>query len=156
MVDDDAKKNFKQSVQSLPNRPDYDGKLTWSKATSWYRNGKGKSLYVDASKIDLSDITTQDFDKVGDSKYINFDFQGTNMQTALVYGTIKVTLMTADGTAKLGGKGNYLDTYDFDPQIGRKMRNVFTKLGGWVAGTGTGFKIYDYGTAKVSTEKVYH
>ena len=46
---------------SYPSRPDWDGYLTLSEANEWYRNGNGQPLFVDASKIDLSPITTLDF-----------------------------------------------------------------------------------------------
>ena len=148
--DQKAQDKFKESYSSLPQRPDYDGKLTLNEANNWWANGGGQPLFVDASQINLSPVTKSDFGKVGDSKFINFASPGyANMETGLVYGTIKLTLMNAEGVIKLGGANNFLDTYDFDYQKGRTGRNIATFLGKLKAGEGTPFNIYDYGTGKV-------
>lgn len=146
LKDDAAKLNLATSYNSLSSRPDYDGKLTLSEANEWYRTGGGKPLFVDASKIDLTPKYKDDF-KVGESKYVNYASpSNANMGTGLVYGTIKLTMTDANGTVKLGGAGGLLDKYDFDYQKGRTGRNIATWLGKTVAGSGTGYNIFNYGT----------
>jgi len=133
--------------------PDYDGKLTLSEANEHYREGNGSPLLVRASGIDLSPVETGDFvNGVGSSIYKNF-FLTTNLDTGRIYGTIRLTLQDANGSVSLGGSG-FLDTYDFDQKkgngtIGRVLRNLGTKVGEIVAGEGTGYKIYVYGTGSI-------
>jgi len=148
LKDDAAKKNYTTNWWDLKKRPDYDGKITFSEANEWYRNGGGKPLFVDASKVDLYPVETSSFKQgVGSSIYFNYIFSN-NGQTGLVYGTIKLTLKDANGTVVLGSNG-VLDIYDFDTQKGRYIRNGLTWLGKQVAGNGTAYKIYNYGTGQV-------
>ncbi len=118
LKDKDAIKNFAKSFASLPNRPDYDGKITLDEANDWYRKGGGKPLFVDASKVNLDPVKRSDFGKPGDSFYKNFAFT-SNDETGLVYGNIKLTLLNDEGVVKLGGKNNLLDITgyfgDIDP-----------------------------------------
>lgn len=144
LKDNAAKMKFSESYKSLPSRPDFDGKLTMSEANEWYRNGGGKPLFVDASKIDLTPVYKGDL-KPGESKYVNFASpRNANFSTGLLYGTIKLTLLDAS-SVKLGGKDGLLDRYDFDYQDGRTGRNLATWLGKQVAGEGTGYPIFNYG-----------
>ena len=146
----EAKQAMLEHYQGLSGRPDWDGSLTITEANDWYRNGNGAPLYVDASKIDLSPLAKSDFSNVGSSKYINFlDPKNFNKQTGLVYGTILVTLISNDGSVRLGNKNGVLDVYNFDMQNGRNLRNIATKLGSIVAGKGTPFTIYHYGQGKI-------
>jgi hypothetical protein len=138
-----------QTHASLPSRPDYDGKLTLSEANEWYRSGNGKPLYVDASQISLKPQYIEDF-KEGESKYVNFASPSNpNFETGLVYGTIKITMLDANGNAKLGGKGGLIDQYNFESHKGRTGRNAATWLGKQFAGDGKGYNIYNYGTSKL-------
>jgi len=152
--DDKAMNKAYNHFAGLPSRPDYDGKLTLSEANDWYQNGKGEPLFVDASKIDLSPVETSDFTEgVGSSIYKNF-FLTINQETGRVYGTIKLTLDDEKGTITLGGKGGYLDTYNFeqkksDGTLKRDLRNFGTKVGEILAGKGIEYKIFNYGKGKV-------
>lgn len=104
---------------NLPNRPDYDGKLTLSEANEWYRNGNGEPLYVDAAQIDLSPVTTKDLTE-GKGRVVNFESPGNaNSETGLVYGNIHLTLLDANsGAVKLGIEGGLLDNYGFEMHEG--------------------------------------
>ena len=139
-----------QTWQWIYNRPDWDGQINIFEANNWYQSGDGKPLYIDAAKVDLSPLSKSDFSTVGSSKHINFlDPKNFNLQTGLVYGTIKVTLVSNDGTIRLGNKNGLLDVYNFYMQDGRCFRNLATLLGSIVAGKGTSFNIYYYGQGKV-------
>jgi len=149
---EEAKAKMSSHYNGLKDRPDYDGFLTLSEANDWYRNGNGEPLYVDSAKISLIPQYKEDFE-VGQSKYVNFASpSNANLETGLVYGTIKLTLLDNEGTTKLGGKGNKLDTYDFDYKKGRTRRNVATFLGEVVAGKGKGYDIYTYGNTKLGNK----
>jgi RHS repeat-associated protein len=152
LKDDKAKTNFIKSYSELPTRPDYDGKLTLDEANKWYREGGGKPLFVDASKIDLDPVSKSDFKEVGASIYKNFALT-SNTETGAVYGTIKLTLVDDKGVIKLGGNNGLLDIYDFDYKKvdGPKtlVRNIATWIGEQNAGKGVGYTIFDYGTGKV-------
>ncbi len=56
-----AKSNLVSNYDSLPSRPDYDGQLTLDEANEHFRNGNGSALFVDMAKIDISGISTEDF-----------------------------------------------------------------------------------------------
>jgi RHS repeat-associated protein len=130
-------------------RPDADGKLSLSEANEWYRGNSGNPLFADASKINLSPISVNDFKGgVGSSMYNNFASLRGNTETGLVYGTIKLTLNNSNGQVTLGS-GGLLDKYDFDYQKGRTLRNIATWIGEKNAGKGTSFLIYTYGTGQV-------
>ena len=154
-ANEEALNKYAKSYANLKNRPDWDGKITRDEANEWYRNGKGQALYVDASKVDLSPVTTEELVNAGGTKYKNF-FLTTNTETGTMYGTIKLTLDdAAKGTVILGSNG-FLDDYDFDQKpsngtIGRTIRNIGTRIGKRVAGDGQMFKIYAYGKGTVAT-----
>ena len=140
---------LQENYMRLSNRPDWDGRLNLFEANNWYRNGNGKPLFVDASKIDLSPLMKSDFSKIG-SLYVNFlSLENLNLQTGLVYGTIKVSMINNEGMVRIGNQSGLLDVYNFDMQNGRGFRNFATILGSIVAGKGTSFNIYCYGQAKI-------
>jgi RHS repeat-associated protein len=153
MNNEDAYKKMNEHYGNLPNRPDYDGKLTLGEANDWYRNGNGQPLYVDASKIDLSPVTTKDL-TLGGKRAINFvSPQNANLETGLVYGTLTLTLTNENkGTVEIG-QNNKIDVYDFDQQKGRTFRNIATKIGETLAGKGTAYTIYGYGIGIVKVKK---
>lgn len=155
----EAETKLLDSYNSLSERPDYDGELTLSEANEWFREGEGSPLYVDSAKIDLSPVETSDFgDK--DSMFYNFftDGQG-DYTTGRVYGTIKLSLTDENGTVKLGGSNGHLDTYDFDIKENKSnnfkvgLRNFGTRVGKALAGKGTAYKIFTYGTGQVEKSK---
>lgn len=155
--DDKSASKAYNHFSGLKDRPDYDGKLTLKEANEWFRKGGGEPLFVDAAKVNLSPVETGDFESVGSSQYKNF-FLTSNQETGAVYGTIKLTLEDNSGTVKIGGKGGYLDTYDFeqkksDGSLKRELRNIGTKAGAILAGDGNGYKIYNYGKGKVEKTK---
>lgn len=71
-----------------------------------------------------------------------------------MYGSIKLTIQDRqNGRVKLGGDKGLLDIYDFDIKkrngnIERDLRNIGTAIGGWLAGDGQEFKIYNYGLGR--------
>ncbi len=138
-----------EHYSKLPDRPDFDGMLTLEEANKWYREGNGQPLYVDASKIDISPISTMDIKK-GESLYINFESPiNFNIQVGLVYGTIKITRIDDKGSVLLGAPNGYLDNYGFEFQQGRTFRNFLTWIGKNIAGKGQPFNIYTYGYSKL-------
>lgn len=149
----DVLNKIDDQTASYPSRPDWDGYLTLSEANECYRNGNGQPLFVDASKIDLSPITTLDFSNGKKTDYFNFASpKYANRKTGLVYGTIRISLLNNNGEVKLGMDNGYLDNYGFEMQKGRRLRNIATKIGSWVEGNGTPFNIYNYGTAKIKVK----
>jgi len=147
-------------------RPDSDGKITLAEANDWYRNGNGKSLYADLSKIDLEFINISDFKGVGDIK----TFQTlVNSSDGFIYGNI--TLKYEGGTKVSVTKG-YHDTYNFErhnsrstnpnaservkENAARAFRNFATVGGRMLADRfpvnlhNQEFKIYFYGYGKIS------
>jgi RHS repeat-associated protein len=150
--DFDNYNSFYNHYNDLPNRPDYDGYLTKSEADAWWNGKSGQPLFVDQSKIELPGITTKDFDnKKGSSLYNNFIWGLSN--TGKVYGTLKLTLLSANtGSVHLGGN-TFMDEYDYKMD-GRPLRNAAT----WVGrpggeNSGKNFFIYGYGQSKVPVKK---
>ena len=140
--------SFLGHYNSLSERPDYDGKLSLREANEWYREGNGAPLYVNASKIDLAPMYEGSLEP-GESKYVNYlSPSSTNLETGLVYGTIKLT-MGNGGVVSLGGEGGFLDEYNFERHEGRSFRNLATRIGNVVAGKGTSYNIYNYGTTRL-------
>jgi RHS repeat-associated protein len=155
----EAESKLVDSYNGLKDRPDYDGQITLSEANDWFSEGNGGPLYVDSAKIDLSPVESSDF---GDKKsmYYNFftDAQG-DYTTGRVYGAIKLSLTDKKGAVKLGDSNGHLDTYDFDIKENKNnnfkigLRNFGTRIGRAVAGKGTAYKIYTYGTGTVKKSK---
>ena len=147
---DEASAKLNSHYSSLKDRPDYDGKITLNEAKEWYQNGNGQPLFVDASQIDLSPVSVDDFNGLNSSIYHNFQSLDGNNSTGLVYGTIKLTLWNySKGNVKLGNIENgFLDRYDFNTD-GRFLRDIATSFGRLYSGVGTGFNIYSYGLGTV-------
>ena len=105
---------------------------------------------MDVAKIDFSPLTIEYLQKNNGETY-NFLYSSLiNPQTALVFGSIKVTLLNTTGTVQIGTNG-YIDTYDFDQKNGGDpFRNFATKIGNAFAGKGIGFNIYGYGFGHVN------
>ena len=111
----EAQAKLNTHFESLPDRPDYDGYLTFGEAIKWYNKGSGSALYVDARKINLFATNVPEL-KNDDDGYINL-FPASHPNTGLVYGTIKLTLLDENtGSVRLGGSGNLLDKFDFNPR----------------------------------------
>ncbi len=154
-LDIEARAMVFNHVESLMNRPDWDGALTLDEANEWYRNGKGEALYIDAAKIDLSPVSVNDFSGKS-SMYYNFFTDGKGSETTgKVYGTVKLTLLNNHGAVFIGNQKNkILDRYDFDIDWsdGRWIRNIGTHFGEKKAGNGIGYNIFGYGQGKVGTK----
>ena len=113
-----------------------DGRLTLKEANKWYRHGQGETLTVDASKIDLDFVNPNDYppDTPKGVQTLGRSRDG------LVYGGITIENI---GNNQL----NILpDTYNFEmhtgSNLGTRFRNFATKVGAWVAGKGTPYKIH--------------
>lgn len=126
-----------------------DGRLTLSEANEWYRYGKGKSLTVDASKVDLDFIDIGDW-KVGDQRAVQTLYESRDGR---VYGNL---------TLEYKGNSNFSinkDTYNFEMHSVKTVktwfRNQFTRIGAWHAGKGQQFDIYFSGYNKVNNYKPY-
>jgi len=63
----------------LPNRPDWDGKLTSAEVKSWRDKGNGKPLYIDKAKLNFKS-----------SAFIVADFNGGNRQSVNFYNTFNI------------------------------------------------------------------
>jgi RHS repeat-associated protein len=131
-------------------RPDDDKRLTFIETALWWKHGNGKELNVDMNKIEF-DISASDFDSVGQSKSFNFaSFRYySNFNTALVYGQLRLTLVSTNAVVETDGG----DTYDFDipdplnPDL--VVRNVETAGGAALHGPGQPFRINIAGTKTI-------
>ena len=88
--------------------------------------------------------------------FINFASpKYANMNTGLVYGNIKVTLLDAKtGEVQLGNANGLLDVYDFDQKKGgNTFRNIATQIGQFVAGDGEAYNIYTYNHGYIKVEE---
>ena len=162
LKDATAKKDFRETYDGLSRRPDYDGYINKAEADAWWQKGTGEALFVDASKIKLTDITVQSFDKgVGSTITPNFIFKTKNWKrtdTGETYGKLDIKLLSSDGIVKIGYQhtantaklGLYLDYYDFEYQSGLSNlgRNIATQWGK-PDGDGKNFIFHSYGTAKI-------
>jgi len=134
---------------SQSDRPDSDGKLTFSEARDWWRNGKGESLMVSINSIDLSKIHVSDFGtntiksfNLLDKKYMS------SLNDGLVYGNIVLEYL---GNNKVMVY-NLHDIYDFDIKSWSAetwKRNVETIGGNIINGVGVPYIIWIYGKTKI-------
>ncbi len=114
-------------------------KLTLDEANEWYRNGNGKSLFINMNSIDLSMLYSLGDDYVG--KTYSFNLQMLGSRDGLVYGHLKFKRYPNDACRA------FQDTYDFDMHSGITSipRNIATVFGSLYAGKGTSYKINFYG-----------
>lgn len=125
--------------------PDWDGYITLDEANEWYRHAFGKPLYADFSKVDLSKLKHAGDNHVGEKKVINLHFKSRCLDDKLVYGKITIKWYPNNKVRAYDGK------YDFSMQPGFSniIRNFFTFCGGIVAGKGTEYNIFFYGTKEL-------
>ena len=138
--------NFINHYNSLSSRPDWDGYLTDIEAREWWRNGSGQDLYVNQSIMNLSPLSTLDFNTENQITH-NFFFDiNSNKDIGRVYGTLTLHLINpSTGEVKLGAVNTaYIDTYDFNSG-GNVFRNVATWFAKKMVGKGTPFDIYGWG-----------
>lgn len=162
----EADENGDEIDPPTKNRPDADGKITLGEANNWYRNGNGKPLFADLSKVDLAFVSASDFKGVGDVRTFQSLFKSDD---GFIYGNI--TLKYEGGTRVSVTKG-YHDTYNFErhntrstnPNISgrikenslRAFRNFATFGGRMLADRfpmnlhNQEFKIHFYGYGKIS------
>ena len=112
-----------------------DGKLSLKEANQWYRKGGGETLEVDASKVDLNFLNSDDF-TIGKTKPVQTLGRSRD---GLVYGNITITY---EGNNQFSIKPDF---YNFEMHSGGGFktwfRNVATRVGSWNAGKGTSYKI---------------
>lgn len=121
-----------------------DGRLTLREANLWYRHGKGTSLTVNASKIDL-DFINPDTWTIGNPRSVQ---TLSSSRDGKIYGHLTLEY-----------EGNQLfkihpDEYDFRMWSGNspktRARNSYTKVGKSFAGSGTSYWIHFNGLNKVN------
>ena len=138
------------SGKTLDLRPDNDGKLTFYEVRDWWRNGDGQSLMIDINSLNLSNVHLSDFNNnVLNINFAGKDFNITNINDALVYGNIQLKHI-GNGYVVVS---SYHDIYDFNMLPWSKetiMRNIETKIGNIVNGSGTPYMIWIYGKTKVN------
>jgi len=105
---DGAKTNLLSHYRGLSSRPDYDGVMSYSDLLDWGRKNGNSPVFLDASKIDLGNISIDDFSGVGDGKRINTVGRGTPLDTYGPWGKNYMRLMSADGLVKLSS-----DEFDY-------------------------------------------
>jgi RHS repeat-associated protein len=126
-------------------RPDAGGKLTLNDAIWWYKLGKGQPLVVDLNNLDLSGIRASDFKGgVNSSQAFNL-FKMPMSEQGLIYGNITLYLMENNKVFA------FPDFYDFDLKLkeGTFKRDIFTIMGAYYNGYGTGYPIYFYNSVKI-------
>jgi len=135
LVNRDAIDSYMKSVESLKDRPDWDGYLTLSEAIDWYRNGNGQPLFVALDKIDLSGIDSWGEENIGQSKVIDLYFASGSANDALVYGQITLKRYPNNQVRA------FSDKYDFEMHswnVSNWIRNIETAIGHFVSGQGVG------------------
>ena len=95
-------------ASNLSSRPDYDGVMSYSDLLDWGRENGNSPVFLDASKIDLGNISVSDFPGVGEGRRINTVGRGTPLDTFGPWGKNYMRLMSADGLVKLSS-----DDFDY-------------------------------------------
>jgi len=155
MSDEDALKlcktgnfsKFLSHYNNLKNRPDWDGYLTFKEALDWYKNGNGQPLYVNLSKIDLSDIFSLGEGYVGQKESFNLLLHSASLNDGLVFGHITLKRYPNHRVKA------YSDEFDFgmhNPWNPFNIpRNIETFIGRAYAGEGKSYEINIYGSKKL-------
>ena len=147
LKDDTAKASLVSNFNSLPSRPDYDGKVTLSEANDWFKNGNGQPLFMDLGKIDLSGISSSRFKGVGSKEAFNLLLNSNSIDAGVVLGNVTLRLHP-DNKVK-----GFPDKYDFESHSWLNPlnwpRNVETIIGRNVAGEGNKYPIYLYGSQTI-------
>lgn len=133
------------NLEMLKSRIESDGRLTLGEANKWYRNGRGIPLNIDASKVDVDFLNSENW-SVGmiDQRQLLM-----NSKSGTVYGQL---------TFKYLGSNKFKvfnDHYDFKLHRGSldmslsqsfklMFRNAATNVGHALAGKGTPYDINFY------------
>lgn len=125
LSDMNARMNFLNNpltgFDNLSKRPDWDGVMSYTELLQWGKDNGNAGVFLEASKIDLGNISANDFPSLGKAKYINTVGKGTPLDTYGTWGTNHMTLMSSHGKVKLGE-----DSFDYR-QHGWK--NIFDSKG---------------------------
>lgn len=149
LIDDKAKELYLNTFNDLPNRPDWDGYITLSEANNWYRNGNGETLYADLSKINLSGICSLGEYFVGQERGFNLLMGASlSINDGLVYGNITLKRYPNHTVRAFEDKYNFEMHSWLNPM--NWIRNFQTFIGEIVAGEGTSYYIYPYGSKKLT------
>ncbi|WP_344980130.1 RHS repeat-associated core domain-containing protein, partial [Compostibacter hankyongensis] len=105
-----ARSNFLNSYYNLPNRPDYDGVMSYNDLLKWGRKNGDVPVFLDASGIDFGNLYISDFSGIGSGKRINTTLiHNTPLNTYGPWGKNYMTLISADGRVRLSN-----DRFDYD------------------------------------------
>ncbi|MCG7281611.1 hypothetical protein MHJ94_09940, partial [Chryseobacterium taklimakanense] len=136
-------KTVQSQRQGEPWDLDGDGRISLDEANNWYRKGGGKSITLDASKIDLNSADTSKWQKGG--KYgVQTLF---NSKEGRVLGNITVEYLGNNqvkilpDTYNFEMHGNPLSVRNPIKNYGTWIRNTATILGLLKAGSGMQYKI---------------
>ena len=144
LIDESARMRLEQNYNSLPSRPDYDGKLTLNEANDWYRNGNGKPLFVSLDKINIDGVLSLGENYVGETKSVNLLLNSSSINNGLVYGQITLKRYPNHQVRA------YSDKYNFEMHSWINPinwgRNIETLIGRKVAGKGMPYEINIYGS----------
>lgn len=147
LKNDNAKSNLVSSFNSLPSRPDYDGKVNLEEANNWFNNGNGQPLFVDLGKIDMTGISSSRFSGVGSREPFNLLYNSNDLDAIKVIGSLTLKLYP-DNKVKA-----FQDKYNFEQHSWKNPlnypRNILTVIGSAVAGEGTEYPINFYGTQTI-------
>lgn len=153
------------NYNGLKSRPDYNGQMSYSELVSWGKENGNSPVYLDASKIDLGSISTNDFPGVGAGVRINTVGRGTPLDTYGPWGKNFMTLTSSSGTVRLspdefdyrqhslrdawdeGAKVFMYETFIRYPSI--KALQIYHGID-----NNFGFMMYPYGSGKLNDPKL--
>jgi len=106
-------------------RVDEDGYLTFFEARFHYQYGGGTPVFVDLNKIDLSKVSLKDFNEEGYAT-VKLDWEHfSNVNDALVHGTIQLELVGKTNYAKIVEPGYGM--YNFEMHPWDNAYNIFVR-----------------------------
>jgi hypothetical protein len=109
-----------------------DGYLTFSEAKAHYQFGGGTPVYVDINKIDLSNVSMNDFGKNGRALVKLDGKHFSNVNDAIVHGTITLQRIGDTNTATIAGQGYGM--YNFEMHPWNSAFNIFVRNPGTIMG----------------------
>lgn len=166
-IENDARQKIWDHHATLDTRPDYDGYVSISEGVDWAKSHPGalqnptpnNTLYVDASKLNFSSISTSDFVQEGKETSVNLfslksfvlDFLSYDRRnTVYALGRVDLILLSREHrTIKIVNN----EATDYDWNVGGgKYRNLFINLERGRTGLedNHGFKVFYYGIGKLN------